>query len=318
MAGFTLKIGADASAYKNELEKMRGQTKAFSSKIGGIMKGAFALLSVGALRSIADEFVEIGMAADRLNVDVSEFSKIAQAASAYKIPVDQLADAMKDLSVKITEASLEPDGTWGKLFKQMDFDVTGAKLKDSNKQITMFIEALSKVPQERVGFFLDEFGDAMFNIGPLARAAGKDIKSFTDQYKGFSSEEIKSLQAGDAAWRKITLFLKMQTLPILTQIAGTIEGLTMFFENPKRFFEERKKRMEKNNQKKIQQMAFGNSGASLRLKANMRQDERANIVAEANKSQIPLVVFPSEAIKSLKAIEENTKEKLNKPPQPEQ
>lgn len=318
MAGFTLKIGADATAYKNELEKMRGQTKAFSSKIGGIMKGAFALLSVGALRNIADEFIEIGMAADRLNVGTKEFSKIAQAASAYKIPVDQLADAMKDLNVKITEASLEPDGTWGKLFEQMNFDVTSAKMKDANKQLYMFIEALAKVPQERVSFYLDEFGDAMYSLGPIARGVGKDIQSFANQYKGLSPQEIQSLQAGEAAWRKITLFLKTQTLPILTQIAGTIEGLTMFFENPKRFFEERKKRIKEINRKKIQQVSMGSSGASMRLRASMSQDERANIVAEANRKQIPLVVFPTEAVKSLKAIEENTKEKMNKPPQPEQ
>ena len=39
------------------------------------------------------------------------------------------------------------------------------------------------------------------------------------QFKGFSKSEIDSLVEGEASWNRITLQLKMQLLPVLTNIA---------------------------------------------------------------------------------------------------
>ena len=307
MAGFTLKIGADASAYKNELNKMRNQTKAFSSKIGGLMKGAFALLSVGALRNISKEFVEMGLAAQTLGVNTKEFQKFSQAASAYGIDVETVGDAFKDLGVKITDASLDSKNAYAKNFKEMDFDFMAAAKKDPIEQMYMFADAISKLDAGGARFQMDEINDAMFRMGPLLIRNRKELKDMVDQFKGFSKEEIESLIEGEAAWKKVIIQLKMGVVPALRTIAILMTDINrLFSEGPGAFFENRNKRQKEDMEKMRDE--FKNTAIGANLKIN-NAEPITQVMPNKTMAGTPIFSGVTEIVKYLKGINENTKDK---------
>jgi len=317
MAGFTLKIGADATAYKNELEKMRTQTKSFSSKIGGIMKGAFALLSVGALRNISKEFVNMSLAAQTLGANTEEFQKFSQAASAYGLDVETVADAFKDLGVKITDASLDSKNAYAKNFQAMDFDFMAAAKADPVEQMYMFADAISKLDAGEARFQMDEINDAMFRMGPLLIRNRQELQAMVGQFKGFSKEELDSLVQGEAAWARLVMRLKSEVVPNLQLVASVVEDIGSIMAGDfKSVFEKDRGTEKKTIKQRIIPLNIIPQEIGRKIAESIPPDTRTSISRTALLSTP--AGFPLEAIKSLKAIEENTKDKLNKPPQPEQ
>ncbi len=307
MAGFTLKIGADASAYKNELNKMRTQTKAFSSKIGGLMKGAFAVLSVGALRNISKEFVEMSLAAQTLGVNTKEFQKFAQAANAYGLDVETVADAFKDLGVKITDASLDSKNAYAKNFQEMDFDFMAAAKKDPIEQMYMFADAISKLDAGGARFQMDEINDAMFRMGPLLIRNRKELKGMVDQFKGFSKEELDSLVEGEASWARMVMQLKTFIVPNLQIVAGLVKDIGSIMAGDFKAVMERNRDAENKaiRERVIPQTVLPQKlGQKIGQKIASPSAQLTPGITSTNPALFPLV-----AIKALQAIEENTKDK---------
>lgn len=315
MAGFTLKIGADASGYKNELNKMRAQTNAFSSKIGGIMKGAFALLSVGAVRDIAREFTEMGMAAKTLGMDTKEFTKFAQAAASYGLDVNQVEDAFKDLNVKLQEAVAGNKG-YQESFNAMGLDYAAAAIARPAEQMYLFGDALQKIgDDQQARMRMDEINDAMWRMSPLILRSRKEAEKFVNQFKGLSEDEIGSIIEGEAAWKRVVTMLKIELVPLLRLIADTISGATLFATDPKEFM--RKKKEAATSRVERPELASLSQLVSPQDRADMIQRLKNEEVIKANKENRPLVVMPADVVNAIKETAENTRQKPSKPVMPE-
>ncbi len=318
MAGFTLKIGADATAYKNELEKMRTQTKSFSSQIGGIMKGAFALLSVGALRDISKEFTEMSLAAQSLGVPVKEFMKLAQVTMGVGMNAEQTADAIKDLIVKTSQAASGESKGLQEFFDLMNFDYMSANKKEGLDVVFAFADALKKVPNlQDLLKNSDEINDIFVRFSLVARKGGDEMQRLMNLEKGFTEEELASLVAGEAAWAKMVMRLKLGVIPTLQLVASLVEDIGSLISGDFQAIKNKDRGTEKKTIKqRIIPLNILPQEIGRKIAESIPTDTRTSISRTALLSTP--AGFPLEAIKSLKAIEENTKDKLNKPPQPEQ
>ena len=222
MEGTTFKIKADGSGYTKTLKSMRGDTEKFSSDvkgqmagIGGALKAAFAYVGVASFKGILDEITELGRLARTLGDDFEGFQTLTNAARQFGVEAETVADALKDLNVRIQEGAVE-GGSMAEEFAQLGLDVGELSSMMPIDQFYALSDAIQNAGGNMKRMGLDRINDAMFRLGPLAELGAAGIKSLGNEFNKYTDAQREMAEKGSVAWDNMVQDVKW--------LAATITG----------------------------------------------------------------------------------------------
>ncbi|PJB53636.1 MAG: hypothetical protein CO099_06300 [Bdellovibrio sp. CG_4_9_14_3_um_filter_39_7] len=122
----------------------------------------------------------LSLTASRLGIATTSLQEFNFAAKSSGIDSNILADAMKDLTVKIKDASI------GAASYEEALNLVGLKSRDLvnmpvDKQFLAFADAISKADNATRRFVLDEINDSMFQLLPLMDKGAEGFKEMAER-----------------------------------------------------------------------------------------------------------------------------------------
>jgi len=176
------KFKADGSQYARGLNQMRGQTQKFTTSVKGMVAGAFAGVSIAGFKNLLDNIVEMRRASERLGIGVEMFQKLSYAAKQTGADSERLADAIKDLDVKLQDGIMR-GGSFAELIQELGMDMNELAAMSPDKRFLAFSDAIKNASGSLSRFGADEFGDAMFEMLPLLELGSDGILKLADDAK---------------------------------------------------------------------------------------------------------------------------------------
>ena len=146
---------ADFSA--RSMEKLKSVATFFKT---GLVIGAGFF--VGMKKSI-EKLTEMSRAADRLGVSTEMFQRLAFGAAQFGISTERLADAMKDLDVKLQDGIMR-GGSFAELMQELGLNMEEVQNLPTAERFLAFSDAIKNASGSLSRFGADEFGDAMFEM----------------------------------------------------------------------------------------------------------------------------------------------------------
>ena len=165
----------------------------------------------------------ITLTAERLGISTTKMQEFSFAAKSSGINSETLADAMKDLAVKIKDASL------GATSYEEALNIVGLKSKDLinlpvDKQFLAFADAISKADDATKRFALDEINDSMFQLLPLMNKGSEGFKQMADRAHELNAVlDETELEAMNQAASKINE-MNIAWEGLTSQIAASVAG----------------------------------------------------------------------------------------------
>lgn len=214
-----------------------GLTKSF--QVG--MIGATAVITAG----VANLFSQIGKAKD-INIfaglaqmSTEEFQKMGFAAETVNIPMEKLADMMKDFNEKLGEFKAIGSGGFADFFKEIApfVKITSEELSKLSGQDALLAVVKSMeeagMSSREMSFYLEALGSDMTNLLPLLVDGGRELKDLGDKASEAGAvmdqdfidaslkaqEELNNLQ-----WQVegVRNEIAIQFIPILQEMIGTL------------------------------------------------------------------------------------------------
>ena len=203
---FSFKFSADGSEFTRGLSKMKGEVKHFAKSAAGIMAGAFlGGKALGALQGMVAESKELAQQAKLFSTSTQIIQKFGEAAKASNFTLENMADAMHDMTEKAQDAA-QGNKTYAESFAMMGLSAEdfinmnfeekvrafGDGLKYASKSGREFLaanELAGGAAQEMIGTFKDG-GDAFFKLAESMNAA--------------TDAQIKAALKVDQAWRAVS------------------------------------------------------------------------------------------------------------------
>lgn len=189
----TFKFKADGSGYARGLEQMRGQTKQFAGKVKGLLAGAFAFAGIGGIKTLIQDMADMGRAANRLGVSVKMFQKLSYAANQTGVDAERLADAMKDLDVKLTDGIMR-GGSFAELIEELGMNMQDLADMSPDQRMLAFADAIQDASGSLSRFGADEFGDAMYELLPLLELGSEGILKLADGVYTLSDAQVAAAE----------------------------------------------------------------------------------------------------------------------------
>lgn len=240
------KIKADGSGYTKTVSRLRNDTKKFSGDVQGQMagigtaiKGAFAFVGVNAFKGVMDDITELSRLARGIGDDFEGFQTITNAARQFGLEAETVADAIKDLDVKMTDGALGAKA-YAEVFELVGISLEEAMGMNQLERFYAFADAVKAADGQISSFSADEINDAMFRMVPLLELGSTGIKNLGNEYVKFSESQRKMAEEGSKAWDNLTQNLKWFVativgfvLPAMQNFAHTIgavlgEGAAQF------------------------------------------------------------------------------------------
>ena len=216
------KFKADGSQYTRGLNQMRGQTQKFAVSVKSMIAGAFAGAGITGIKTIIDDMTELGRTADRLGVGVEMFQKLAYAAKQSGVDTERLADAMKDLDVKLTDG-IARGGSFAELIEELGMDMNKLAAMPADQRMLAFADAIQDASGSLSRFGADEFGDAMFELLPLLEKGSEGILKIGESATTMSKEQI-------AAAERASMQIDGVISNMVAQLSIWVAEIGMFFE----------------------------------------------------------------------------------------
>lgn len=192
-----VEIKGDVSDLLRKLDEATGETEKSGKKISGSLSkasgsmstatkamGAFGVaVAAGAAAVIAfNEVVDrinsnagLAKTAKRVGLGVEKFQELSFAARSVGVDAETMADAVKDLNVKITDAAGGAQAYEDALNKigLSSKELVGLSV---DKQFEKFADAMAKASAENRRFVADEINDSMFQLNPLLEQGSEGLK----------------------------------------------------------------------------------------------------------------------------------------------
>lgn len=222
-----VRIGADFDELKTQLTKAGKQTEKFGKKVdstsdkinasmismakrvAGVTAGFFALnKAVGTFTTTLNNARDIAKFSDQLDLSRERFGAYARIAREAGYETEDVFDAMKDLSIKITDAASGAKGYEEVLNK------IGLRSRDLLKlnvedRFLAFARAASTATDATRQFALDELGsDPLLRFNKLIKESGGGLRNMADELlrtgKVASELEYKNLEEAAKAQQQLT------------------------------------------------------------------------------------------------------------------
>ncbi|MGB2010548.1 MAG: hypothetical protein ACPIG6_06375 [Akkermansiaceae bacterium] len=225
-----MKMSLDSTGVKAGIGKATDSIKGFATssmerlqKVGNFFKTGLVVgagFLVGIKKSI-DGMVEMKRSADRLGVSTESFQKLSFAAKQTGVDTDRLADAMKDLDVKLQDGIMR-GGSFAELIQELGMDMNELAKMPADQRMLAFADAIKNASGSLSRFGADEFGDAMFELLPLLEMGSDGILELGNSAVIASDQQ---LAAAEAASR----FLDSTTSQVTSTIGIWVaEGIQFF------------------------------------------------------------------------------------------
>ena len=187
------------SKAKTGISDFSTSVKTKMKSVGAAFAGMFAAVGFAGIKRTIEDIVEMKRAADRLGVSTEMFQKLAHAAKMTGVDTERLADAMKDLDVKLQDGIMR-GGSFAELMQELGLDMNELAKMDTAERFLTFSDAIKNASGSLSRFGADEFGDAMFELLPLLEKGSEEIIRMSANVKILSDEQIA---AAERAQKKI-------------------------------------------------------------------------------------------------------------------
>jgi hypothetical protein len=280
-----VKIGADLSQLKRELGRAGKETKKFSDEskravigldkaMAGLAKRALgfgaAFLSVNAaLRTFngaINRTREITKFAGQLDLSRERFGAYAIIARQAGYETEDMFDAMKDLSIKITDAA-----NGAKSYEEV-LNKVGLRSRDLLKlnveeRFLAFAKATGSATNAMRQFALDELGsDPLLRFNKLIKESGTELEGIADNFiktgKAASEFDYKQMEKAAKAQKNLNMawekFANVMSVKVAPAIAKALNVIAEAFEDEPEKIDEVKEKTEELRAEllKIQSISF--------------------------------------------------------------
>ena len=224
----TYKIKADGSGYTKTVNRLRGDTKKFSGDVKGEMtgigtaiKGAFAYVGINAFKGVMDDITELSRLARTIGDDFDGFQTITNAARQFGLEAETVADAIKDLDVKMTDGAMGAKA-YAEVFELVGISLDEAMGMTQLERFYAFADAVKAADGQISSFSADEINDAMFRMVPLLELGSQGIKNLGNEYVKFSESQRKMAEEGSKQWDNMVQNVKWLTATIVGWLIPTM------------------------------------------------------------------------------------------------
>lgn len=239
MAGseIKMKMSLDSSGVQAGVEKAKSQISGFAlssiSKFKSIITSGLgplgAAFGIAGVKKLIDNMTELGRTAERLGVGVESFQRLAFAAKQTGVDTERLADAMKDLDVKLTDG-INRGGSFAELIQELGMDMNELAAMPADKRMLAFADAIQDASGSLSRFGADEFGDAMFELLPLLEMGSEGILKLGESAVTMSQQQIdaaeRASQTIDSAVTNITAGLSIVVGELIKTFEFMVAGAT--------------------------------------------------------------------------------------------
>ena len=203
------KLQRASSATMGALSKIgsvAGSIAGSIARVGLVAGGAATAMSALAVAT-ASNARENENWAQSLALPAKRLSAMTKVAEKFGIEGDQVADAMKDLSAKITLAVKEGGGL-ADVFQNFGIDIGKFKGLTNDQKLFTFFDEMKKMSKDDSLTMMDEINDSMFQLSPLLQSNTKDFKTLVRQFEA-SDLALDNLERGsllnlDSAFKNMT------------------------------------------------------------------------------------------------------------------
>jgi hypothetical protein len=216
-------FGADISPFKRGLEEMRGEVKAFSGSVKGMIAGAFGGAAVAAwVSKMVDEFGRIQDLADRLGMSAESIQRIGYAAKLSGSDLETAAKGLTVLTRSIAQAEQGNDEL-GKAFGVLGINVQEFKALSPEEQLVAISKGFTEAGDrgEGLGAVMKVLGKGGAELIPLLTQGPEALKEQLDEAAVASNEAVKAVaNLGDQIDK-----LKAQGAPVFAWIVQFFQSI---------------------------------------------------------------------------------------------
>jgi len=199
MADLQASIGLNRSDFEAGLGALKSQVSKFSSEIGGILAGGFAVGSIfEGIKGAIEKGGMLGDLAEKFGIAGSSLQKLGNSASLSGSSVEDVAAAMNKAAIKAQEA------VGGNEALQASFAKIGLTVADlasaSPEQIMMaFADAMASgsIKGQEFALAVDLMGKSATNLLPMLSQGSAAINAQGESMGVWSDETIANLKAAD-------------------------------------------------------------------------------------------------------------------------
>lgn len=198
-------LGLNAAQFREELARSRQDFTSFGNSIvsggkvvaGGIktvitevfsLRSALIALGSGAalagIKAAYDSLDQTANLGRNVGIAAQQWHAYAQAAEWAGTNGERLADVIKDLNVRISDAAKTGGGPLADFFKQIGQSAQEWAAMDPDQQFRRFSEELQKMSAADARFWLDELNDAAAELFDTLYTNKGELISFADEING--------------------------------------------------------------------------------------------------------------------------------------
>jgi hypothetical protein len=204
----TKKLDGALKETKKATDGMGGAFSSLNNPIGkaAVALGAFGLAAEGAKIAMTPFISAIQRMSEKgfllrtskqLGINVEKFQEFSFAARSVGVETVVMADAIKDLNVKITDTA-KNGGVLEDALKQLGLEAKNLVKLTPDQQFEKFADAISKADENLARFALDEINDSMFQLFNLVRGGSEALngaaKEARELNQVFTEMELKKME----------------------------------------------------------------------------------------------------------------------------
>ncbi len=189
-------------SFKKSLGKMMKDIRSFNSKVGtmaGSLKnlmgsmtrlglvGSGTAAALGTLGyKLYENQREMQRMATTAGVTLETYAKLTHATNTLGLENEYLADALKDLNVRIVDAA-SGGGALVDFFLSIGESAKDWMALDPTEQFTRFQETISRLDPSTAKFWADEVNDSMYRLSTTMTRSGKTLGDFMAEAEGLGA-----------------------------------------------------------------------------------------------------------------------------------
>lgn len=170
----------------------------------------------------------------KLGVSTVQLSRLTAAGAQFGVEADILADAIKDLGVKITDAS-KGAKAYDDVFRALGLSSKELVKLSPASQIDVIADAMKKADDATRRWALDEINDSMFRLGPLLENGSAGLKDLGDEAiasgKALSSFDIQKLKGVSETFLELSTSTNALGNALALRLAPAIKGVVGFLDD---------------------------------------------------------------------------------------
>ncbi|EOX4828850.1 phage tail tape measure protein [Vibrio alginolyticus] len=227
-------------SFKASLKKMMNNISSFKRKVktttGSIRKLSGFLTRLGIVGSgttaalgtlgytIYENQREMQRMATTAGMTVEEYTKLTHVTNSLGLENEYLADALKDLNVRIVDAA-SGGGALVDFFISIGESAEDWMKLDPVKQFSKFQETLSQMDANTAKFWADEVNDSMFRLSTTMSRSGRTLEEFVNEAKslgsGTSGKYIERVNEMYEAFHRLKIIVSEITQTTLALLSKT-------------------------------------------------------------------------------------------------